>query len=48
MPDEQFQSCIEACNECAVACERCAAACLAEEPMLRSVRRSTATAVEGS
>ena len=28
MSHEQFESCIEACNDCALACEHCASACL--------------------
>jgi len=31
MMQQQFQSCIEACNACADACDMCSAACLHEE-----------------
>jgi len=31
MADQQFASCIEACNQCAVACHHCATACLQEQ-----------------
>jgi hypothetical protein len=30
MPNQQFASCIEACNACAAACNECAVACLQE------------------
>jgi len=30
MPHQQFQSCIDACNDCALASDHCAAACLKE------------------
>ncbi|HCY62196.1 MAG TPA: four-helix bundle copper-binding protein [Oxalobacteraceae bacterium] len=30
MAHQQFQSCIEACNDCAAACDHCAASCLQE------------------
>jgi len=30
MIDQQFQSCIDACNNCAAACDNCATACLQE------------------
>jgi hypothetical protein len=31
MPHQQFQSCIDACNQCAIACGHCAASCLKEK-----------------
>ena len=31
MAHEQYQQCIDACNECAAACEHCASACLGED-----------------
>jgi uncharacterized protein DUF326 len=31
MPHQQFQSCINACNQCAIACDHCAASCLKEK-----------------
>jgi len=31
MSSEQYQACIDACNECAVACNHCASACLKED-----------------
>lgn len=31
MAHENYQSCIDACNQCATACEHCATACLGEE-----------------
>ncbi|WP_019142709.1 four-helix bundle copper-binding protein [Noviherbaspirillum massiliense] len=30
MAEQQFESCIEACNDCADACDYCAASCLKE------------------
>lgn len=30
MSHDQFESCIEACNDCALACDHCAIACLSE------------------
>ena len=30
MPQQQFQSCIDACNACAQACDHCAVSCLKE------------------
>lgn len=38
MPHEQFQSCIDACNDCAVACDHCAASCLAEQDVKAMAR----------
>lgn len=39
MSNEQYRSCLEACNACVVACERCAAACLNEqEKMAECIR----------
>lgn len=29
--NQQYETCIEACNDCADACDMCAAACLQEE-----------------
>jgi hypothetical protein len=31
MTQQQYQSCIEACNNCAAACDYCAASCLQEQ-----------------
>ena len=31
MTRQQYQACIDACNQCADACDRCAAACLRED-----------------
>ena len=38
MAHQQYQSCIEACNDCAVACNHCATACLQEHDV-RSMAR---------
>lgn len=38
MPHEQFQSCIDACNECAVACDHCAVSCLGEQDVKAMAR----------
>lgn len=38
MQNQQFQSCIEACNNCANACDMCAAACLQEQDVKRMAR----------
>ncbi|WP_132258785.1 four-helix bundle copper-binding protein [Paucimonas lemoignei] len=40
MAHQQFQSCIEACNDCASACDHCAVSCLQEDdpkPMARCI-----------
>lgn len=40
MAHQQFQSCIEACNDCGVACDHCAVSCLQEQdpkPMARCI-----------
>jgi hypothetical protein len=38
MAQEQFESCIEACNACAIACEHCATACLGEQDVAALAR----------
>jgi hypothetical protein len=38
MSHEQFQSCIEACNDCATACDHCASACLSEADVKKMAR----------
>jgi hypothetical protein len=38
MPHQQFQSCIDACNDCAVACDHCAASCLKEKDVQAMAR----------
>jgi hypothetical protein len=38
MPHQQFQSCIDACNNCAVACDHCAASCLGEKDVKAMAR----------
>lgn len=38
MAHEQYQSCIEACNECAVACDHCATSCLQEQDVKAMAR----------
>ena len=38
MAHQQFQSCIEACNDCADACDHCAAACLQEQDVKMMAR----------
>ena len=38
MPHQQFQSCIDACNDCAVACDHCAASCLKERDVQAMAR----------
>ncbi|HEX6265313.1 MAG TPA: four-helix bundle copper-binding protein [Burkholderiales bacterium] len=38
MPHQQFQSCIDACNDCAVACDHCAASCLNEKDVKAMAR----------
>lgn len=45
MPDQNYASCIEACNECAVACHRCASACL-QEPDIKMMARCIALDVD--
>lgn len=44
MPPEQFQSCIDACNDCAAACDHCAMSCLKEQATSRSGQRPGASA----
>ena len=38
MMNQQFQSCIEACNACAVACDTCSVACLHEDDVKMMAR----------
>lgn len=38
MAHEQYQSCIEACNECADTCDHCAVACLQEQDVKMMAR----------
>ena len=38
MPHQQFQSCIDACNDCALACDHCAASCLKEQDVKAMAR----------
>ncbi len=38
MAYEQFQTCIDACNDCANECEHCSAACLNEDDIKMMVR----------
>lgn len=38
MSKQQYESCIEACNECAVACDFCAASCLQEQDVKAMAR----------
>jgi hypothetical protein len=38
MAHEQFESCIDACNDCAAACDHCASACL-KEPQVANMTR---------
>lgn len=38
MSHEQFQSCIDACNQCATACDHCAVSCLAKSSVQAMVR----------
>ncbi|MEC4723162.1 four-helix bundle copper-binding protein [Noviherbaspirillum sp. CPCC 100848] len=38
MPNQQFQSCIDACYACAAACDHCAAACLQEQDVKMMAR----------
>jgi uncharacterized protein DUF326 len=38
MPHQQFQSCIDACNQCAQACGHCAASCLEEKDVQTMTR----------
>ncbi|RQP21975.1 four-helix bundle copper-binding protein [Albitalea terrae] len=45
MAHQQFQSCIDACNECAVACNHCATACL-QEPDVKMMARCSALDIE--
>jgi hypothetical protein len=41
MAHQQYQSCVDACNECAVACNHCATACL-QEPDVKMMARCIA------
>jgi hypothetical protein len=41
MPNQQYESCIEACNACADACDFCAASCL-KEPDPKAMARCIA------
>ena len=45
MAHQEFQRCIEACNECAVACSHCATACLHESDV-RAMARCIALDLE--
>jgi hypothetical protein len=45
MNQQQFESCIEACNICATACDYCAASCL-EEPDPRMLARCIALDID--
>jgi hypothetical protein len=38
MNQQDFSSCIEACNDCAIACDNCAAACLQEQDVKMMAR----------
>jgi len=38
MPHEQYEDCIEACQQCAVACDHCASECLQETDVKMMVR----------
>lgn len=38
MAYEQFQTCIDACNDCATECEHCSTACLNEDDIKMMVR----------
>jgi uncharacterized protein DUF326 len=38
MPHQQFQSCIDACNQCAQACDHCAVSCLKEKDVQMMAR----------
>jgi hypothetical protein len=38
MQNQQYESCIEACNDCADACDTCAAACLKEDDVKMMAR----------
>ena len=38
MPHQQFQSCIDACDDCALACDHCAVSCLAEKDVKAMAR----------
>jgi hypothetical protein len=38
MPQEKYESCIDACNDCAVECEHCASACLEEKNVQQLTR----------
>jgi hypothetical protein len=38
MLHEQFQSCIDACNDCAAACDHCAVSCLKEQDVAKMAR----------
>jgi hypothetical protein len=45
MDQQQFQSCIDACNMCADACDRCATACL-QEPNVQDMARCIALDID--
>lgn len=38
MQNQQYETCIQACNECADACDRCTAACLEEDDVKMMAR----------
>ncbi|NIA56173.1 four-helix bundle copper-binding protein [Massilia sp. TW-1] len=38
MQNQQYESCIEACNDCADACDTCASACLKEDDVKMMAR----------
>lgn len=38
MAHEQYESCIQSCNDCADACDHCAAACLGEDDVKMMAR----------
>lgn len=38
MPHQQFQSCIDACNQCAAACDHCAVSCLKDKDVQMMAR----------
>src|SRR5437867_10283546 len=38
MPHQQYQKCIDACNDCAVECEHCASSCLQEDKVQEMAR----------
>lgn len=45
MPHQQFQSCIDACNDCALACDHCVASCL-KEPDVNAMARCIALDID--